>query len=309
MRTRLPIAIALIAVIAALTTWAYQSAQLYVLRAGVAGSLKYDLLFNKAVLALPVAALIGVFLGTFENKDENKTKIVNGKIERHSELMFIQHWSHAIGTVILIITGIGLGTLFIPRTFQGPENVGFALNMHFIGIVLFFFGASYYVTKGLLTGEIKHMLPRKGDIKLSIDHVLSIFGKESPKEEKFMGVERIIFPFWIFGVSGITLTGIIKTIAHIWSMPAVLMGVITPLHGFFAIYMALLLMAHVFGSAIVPASWPLIRSMITGTVTEEYVKHHHEKWYEEIQAEKGKKDSDISTQDADLQVASTKMDS
>lgn len=311
MKTRLPIAIALLAVIVALTNWAYQSAQLYVLRAGLAGSLKYELLFNTAVLAIPVAALLGVFLGSLEDKEEDRsTKIVAGKVERHSELMFIQHWSHAIGTVILIVTGIGLGTLFIPRTFQGVENIGFALNMHFIGIVLFFFGASFYITKGLLTGEISHMMPKKGDIMGAIGHYKAmIFGGDAPKEGKFLAVERVIFPFWIFGVSGITLTGIIKIIAHVWSIPGAMMGLITPLHGFFAIYMALLLCGHVFAAAILPASWPLIRSMITGTMDEKYVAHHHQKWYEEIQAERGKETSDTSTQDADLQVASTKMDS
>lgn len=304
MRTRLPIAIAFLAILAAATSWAYRSAQLYVVRAGVAGSLKYHLLFNTKTLAIPVALLLGVFLGTLVHDQGNKTKIVNGKIERHTELMFIQHWSHAIGTVILIVTGIGLGTLFVPRTFDSVLKVGFALNMHFVGILLFFFGASFYVTKGLLTGEIKHMLPKTGDIKGSIGHVMSIFGGEAPKEEKFMAVERIIFPFWIFGVSGITLTGTVKVLAHIWSLPGVLMGIATFLHGLFAIYMALLLVAHVMGSAVVPISWPLIRSMITGYVTEEYVKHHHAKWYEEIQAQSSEEDAKDSSRDTEIHVTS-----
>ena len=62
MKTRLPIVIALLAVLAACTYWAYESAQLYVFRPGLAGSLTYDLLFDIAVLAIPVAALVGVFL-------------------------------------------------------------------------------------------------------------------------------------------------------------------------------------------------------------------------------------------------------
>lgn len=96
MRKRFPIAIALLAVLAALTSWAYQSAQLYVVRAGIAGSEKYHLLFNTSTLAIPTALLLGVFLGTLRYPEDN-TKIENGKVERHSELMFIQHWPHAIG--------------------------------------------------------------------------------------------------------------------------------------------------------------------------------------------------------------------
>lgn len=309
MRTRLPLAIALLTILAALTSWAYQSAQLYVLRAGIAGSLKYQLLFNTKTMAIPVALLLGIFLGTLVGDSQETTKILNGKIERHTELMFIQHWSHALGTVILIFSGIALGTLFIPRSLNSIVKVGFALNLHFVGILFFFFGASFYVTKGLFTGEINHMLPRKGDLRGAIGHYEAmLFGGEAPQEEKFLAVERIIFPFWIFGVSGITLSGAVKVIAHIWSMPGLFMSVITFLHGFFAIYMALLLVGHVFAAAILPASWPLIRSMVTGYVTEEYVKHHHVMWYNEIQAENIKREAKDPSQDANLEVASTTAD-
>lgn len=309
MRTRLPLAFALLIIFIVLTAWAYQSAQLYVLRAGIAGSLKYQLLFNTKTMAVPVALLLGIFLGTMVSDSQETTQIVNGKIERHTELMFIQHWSHALGTVILIVSGLALGTLFIPRSLNSIVKVGFALNLHFVGILFFFFGASFYVTKGLLTGEINHMLPRKGDLKGSMGHYKAmLLGGEAPQEEKFLAVERVIFPFWIFGVSGITLSGAIKLIAHIWSMPGLLMSVVTFLHGFFAIYMALLLVAHVFAAAILPASWPLIRSMVTGYMSEEYVKHHHVLWYKQIQTENTKKEAKDSSQDANLEVASTTAD-
>mgnify|MGYP000916628472 CR=1 FL=1 len=291
MRTRLTIALALLAVLAAGTYWAFESAQLYVFRAGLSGSLKYNLLFDRAVLAIPVAALLGISLGAFKYA-QDQTKIVDGKIERHDEIMFFQHWSNALGIIILIITGFVLGTLFIPRTVQVVENIGFALNMHFIGILFSFIGVSYYITKGLFTGEIKHMMPKPGDLRKMIGHYKAmIFGGEAPKEEKFLSAERVVFPFWIIGVSGITLTGIIKTLAHVWSLPEALMGVMTFLHGVFAIYMTLMLIAHVIAGALLPASWPLIRSMITGKVTEKYVKHHHEKWYEEIQKRKSEGNS------------------
>jgi formate dehydrogenase subunit gamma len=281
-RTRLPITIALLAILAAFTYWAFEAAKIYVLRAGGAGTLTYDLLFDTSVLALPIALLLGVSLGSLSYK-KSADKIINGKIERHDEVMFLQHWSNAIGFIILIVTGFLLGFLFIPRTLQSVEHIGFAMNMHFVGILYFFFGAGYYVTKGLFTGEIKHMLPKKGDLRDMIGHYKAMLLKgKAPKEEKFLSAERVVFPFWIIGVAGITLTGILKTVAHIWSLPSVLMGVSTFFHGVFAIYLTLMLIAHVFAGAIIPPSWPLIRSMITGKVTEDYVKHHHEKWYEEI---------------------------
>lgn len=285
MRTRFPIVVALLAVLAAGTYWAYEAARLYVFSPGLAGSLKYNLLFNTAVLAIPVAVLLGVFLGTLVYK-KNREQFINGKIERHDELFFIQHWSQALGTVILLITGFGLGTLFVPRTIQSVETVGFALNMHFIGILFFLFGITFYITKGYYSGDLKHMMPKKGDLQGMIGHYIAmLLRKKAPKEEKFLAAERVVFPMWIVAVSGIILTGVIKVIAHIWSLPGGLMGVTTFLHGVFTIMMLFMLVAHVAAAAILPASWPLFRSMITGRVTEEYVKGHHEKWYEEIQKE------------------------
>ncbi|MEH7248433.1 cytochrome b/b6 domain-containing protein [Neobacillus niacini] len=296
MRTRLPITITLLAVLIICTYWAYDSAQLYVFQAGRAGILTNNLLFDTAVLAIPVAAFLGVFLGTLRYRKE-QVKVIEGKIERHDELMFLQHWSNAIGIIILIITGFVLGFLFIPRTIQTVGNIGFAMNLHFVGVLFFFFGASYYVTKGLFTGEIQHMMPKKGDLTNMIGHYKAMFfGGAAPKEEKFLSAERVVFPMWIIGVMGITLTGIIKIVTHFLLLPEGFMGVMTFLHGVFAIYMTLMLIAHVIAGAILPASWPLIRSMITGKVTEKYVKQHHEKWYEEIKNnEKELKGSIIET--------------
>lgn len=298
----------MLAVLTVCTYWAYESAQLYVYRQGVAGSLKYDLLFNTAALAIPVAALLGVFFGLAEH---NKThdKIINGKIERHSELMFVQHWTHAVGTVILIITGIGLGTLFIPRMFHPVESIGFALNMHFIGILFFFFGVCYWVTQGILTGEImEHSMPRKGDIWIMLGHYRAmLFGGEAPPEEKYLAAERIVFPGWIIGVGGIALTGIIKTAAHVWSLPGVLMQLTTFFHGVFAILMVLLLVGHVTAAALIPAGWPMIRSMVTGYCTVEYARHSHALWYDEILSLQSEENFESTVQGEELPSASTPM--
>ena len=102
MRTRLPIVIALLALLAAFTYWAYDASQLYVLRAGRAGMNTYNLLFDTAVVALPLAALLGILLGTL-NYSKVSDRIIDGKVERHDEFMFIQHWSNALGIVLLIM--------------------------------------------------------------------------------------------------------------------------------------------------------------------------------------------------------------
>lgn len=280
MKTRIPLGTLLLAVFGALTYWAYQSAPQLVNSNG------YNLLFDSAWILILVAPLAGIFLGTFAHT--GPTKLVDGKVERHDEKMFIQHWTHAIGCVTLLITGIGLGTMFIPRTFHSMQAVGFSLNMHFVGIIFFFFGIGYFVTQGLLTGEIKeHSMPRKGDLGIMAGHYLGmIFGTKMPPEERYLAAERVVFPGWIVGVGGIVITGFIKTAAHIWNLPPVLMEWTTLFHGIFALLMVLLLIGHVTAAALIPAGWPMIHSMITGYCSEEYARHHHEKWWEEIEREK-----------------------
>lgn len=263
--------------------WAYDASQLYVFRAESSSSYTYNLLFDSvSVIAIPIAILIGIFFGSLKS-NKGTTKLANGKILRHDEETFIKHWSHVLGTLVLLITGIMLGALFIPRSVYSIKSIAFTLNMHFISILFFLFGLSFYVTKALFTGELKKMMPQKGDITGAINHYKAmIFGKENPKEKKFMAVERIIFPFWIIFVGGIVITGVIKVSAHIWDIPGSIMSVTTTMHDVFAIGMALMVPAHIIGAALLPASWPLLRSMLTGYVKEDYAKHHHELWYEEI---------------------------
>lgn len=280
MKTRLPMGIAILMVFGAALYFAYDAAQLYVFRAGNGDSSTYNLLFDSAIVLLPISLFLGIFLGALNYKHK-QTRIIDGKIERHDELFFLQHWTNALGVVTLIITGFALGTLFIPRGLRAVEHVGFALNMHFFGIMFYFFGASFYITRAILTKEWKTMMPRKGDFKGAMLHYKALLlRKKGPKEDKFLFIERLVYPAWIIGLLGITLTGTVKILAHYVNLPGGLMGAMTFLHGVFAIFMLLVVFGHAFLSIV--TSFPLFISMLTGKVSEEYVKSHHELWYEVI---------------------------
>lgn len=194
---------------------------------------------------------------------------------------FLQHWTNALGIVVLIITGFALGTLFIPRGLRAVEHVGFALNMHFFGIMFYFFGASFYITRAIITREWKTMMPRKGDFKGAMLHYKALLlRKKGPKGDKFLFIERLVYPAWMIGLLGITVTGTVKKLAHYVSLSGGLMGVMTFLHGVFAIFMLLVVLG--LASLSIITSFPLFISMLTGKVSKEYVKSHLELWYEEI---------------------------
>jgi len=266
--------------------WAYDASRLYVFQSGFTGSYTYNLLFESATWVIPVSILLGILIGAFA-KGKQDSYIEDGKVLRHDETMFFQHWSHAIATLLLIGTGICLGLLFLPRFLTNSQDIGFVINLHFIGASLFLFTVFFHVTKNILTGEIEENMPKAHDIPEAIAHYKAMlgFGKQ-PDEGKYLASERLSYPAWGVIVAGIILSGLIKVSAYIWDMPEGLMALGTLIHGLCTFGIMGLLIVHVIAGALIPPSWPLIKSMITGYVTEDYVKVHHVKWYKQIKDNK-----------------------
>ena len=207
-----------------------------------------------------------------------------GKILRHDERMFFSHWAHTLSVIILAISGLMMGPLFLPRLVHTPEAAGFALNVHFVGIVIFAFGLLYYISDLIIEGGFKDLLPEPGDVKNTLSYYSAkLKGMEAPPQGKYLASEKLAYPVWIVLTGGITITGGIKLAAHLWSLPGALMGAMSFIHDVCAFAILVLMAIHVVLGAIVPWSWPLLRSMVTGYVSEEYVRKYHGRWYKEIQ--------------------------
>jgi cytochrome b subunit of formate dehydrogenase len=246
------------------------------------GSYSYTLLFSSAWWMLPIAALLGMFLGAYREHRRPKPEIKDGKILRHDDVIFLEHWSVALSTALLAATGFTLGFFFIPRFVQNPEAVGFLLNLHFVGVLVFTFGVCHYVTDVILVGGVKELLPKASDVKDSITQYTSKLGMaEAPRSGKYFPTQRITYPLWVLSVLVISLTGLFKVAAHAWNLPSGFMGAMTWIHDLTALLMTLLLVFHVVAGAVVPWSWPLLRSMLTGYVSEDYARKDHPGWVEE----------------------------
>jgi len=276
--------IVLLAVFALGICLAYEASQLYLYRASFAGSYKYNLLFTEYGWLIPIAVFLGVFAGSAATR--KPVEVLDGRVLRHDETAFLIHWGHALSCLVLLITGVYLGFLFIPRLVNTPQMVGFMLNLHFIGVLVFMFSVTMHVTDVLVSGKLKDHMPAAHDLGDAIAHYAAKLGLATPKKEgKYLASERLSYPLWVLSVGLIILTGIIKVAAHYWNLPETLMGVTTFLHDVAAILVLINLVAHIVLSSIVPWSWPLIKSMLIGYVPLEYVKHNHALWYEEITGE------------------------
>lgn len=280
MGKRVGIAVGLLLVLAGGLYLAYEASQLFLFRAGFAGSYTYNLLFKTSPWVLVLLGLLGVYFGTLARR---RQEIVDGKVLRHDEVAFFEHWTHLISVLVLLTSGLYLGFLFFPRLVQTPQAVGFAMNAHFVGVGLFLFSLCYYLTTTWLYGTLREHWPQPGDFQAALEHYRAVLrGKEGPQEGKYLASERLSYPIWVVLMGGIVLTGIVKVSAHVWDLPGGLMGVVTFLHDLSALGTLLFLAVHVVAAAVMPQSWPLLRSMLTGYMSEEYVRRHHAKWHAEL---------------------------
>lgn len=299
MTKRLAIALELLAILGVGGYAAFRFSRLHIYQAIFAGSYTYPLLFKTATWVIPVAALLGVYFGASLRRAKDSPDAKPGQILRHDEVAFFEHTAHATSTLLLMVTGTLLGYLFIPRLVTGAESAGFMLNLHFVGVVVFLFVNFYYLTEAWLDSRLREHLPERDDFRTALLHYacqLKLAPGPAPEEGKYLASERLSYVGWVLGVAGILLTGAVKVTAHVLPLPGALMSPVTFLHDLFSLYMVLMLAAHVFFSSILPWSWPLLRSMVTGYVTEEYAKHHHPKWYREVKHAAGETPAKPATQ-------------
>lgn len=249
-----------------------------------AGSSTYHLLFGPGALLILIAASLGIFFRAISKRPRGEPTSGAGKILRHDERTFFSHWAHAFSVVMLAGSGTMMGPLFVPRFVHTPEEAGFALNVHFVGVVIFVFGLFYYISDVIIEGGLRELLPEGRDIKDAFSYYTAkLTGSEAPPQGKYLASEKLAYPVWVVLVGGITITGGMKVAAHVWSFSGAFMGAMSFMHDVCAFGIVILLAIHVILGAVVPWSWPLLRSMVTGYISEEYVRKYHGRWYKEIQ--------------------------
>ena len=242
------------------------------------------LLFDSASWLVWLAPFVGLLAAGLTRRRDSV--IEGNRVLRHDGAAILEHWSHAVGTVILVLTGVALGSRYLlPRFVSGTTDIGIAFNIHFVGTVIFGFGAAYYAANSVLSGRWREHLPHEigPSVKSVFAHYKAVFSRtELPPEGKYFASEHLTYPIAIVGSLLVLITGLLKVAAHSFDIPAGLMGAATITHDVVAIVLGFFLVTHAIAGAIVPWSWPLLRSMFTGYVTTDYAKHHHKTWYADL---------------------------
>jgi formate dehydrogenase subunit gamma len=238
------------------------------------------LLFNSGwglVLLAPFAGVLAAGL------TRRKDPIIEGdRVLRHDDPAILEHWTTGVGTAALLVTGLALGALFIP-SFLAKQQVWAMMNVHFVAVVMFLFGTFYYGANTLLSWHrFKEHLPTANAFRFTIQHYGRLLGDkkyEMPPEDKYFESEKMAFLLALAATVTIIVTGLLKASAHVVSIPGVVIGPATFLHGVATLGLLAFFLAHVLFAAILPMGWPMLRSMFTGYVTVEHAKAEHAGWF------------------------------
>jgi len=243
------------------------------------------LLFDSSVWLVWLAPLVGIFAAGLTRRQD--PRIEGDRVLRHDTAAIVEHWAHGIATAVLLASGIALGFLFVPALVGGGTPIAVAMNIHFVAVVVFLFGTFYYgANTALAMHRLREHLPTGDAIEYTKRHYGLLLGFKRftmPPERKYFESEKMAFVMAAVTTIAIIVTGLVKVAAHSLNLPAGLMGVVTPTHDIATVLMLAFIVPHIFFAAILPSSWPILRSMFTGHVSLEYAKHEHAGWLAQLE--------------------------
>jgi formate dehydrogenase subunit gamma len=211
------------------------------------------------------------------------------QISRFSTSEVIAHAVHTLCFVLLILTG---AALYMPQlSFLGGIFGGLHGSRMVHRIAAFFFVAApliitfiaLFMEKGKVQENLRELFSfDKDDLKWMLAFPLYFFGgpDKMPPQPKFKAGERVKGWLDIFGCGVMIVTGALM----VWPayFPAGLVRASIVLHDIFFFVLTATFIFHTYLALVFfKGAWT---GMVYGTQSEEYVKHHHAKWYDKLRA-------------------------
>lgn len=247
-----------------------------------------EILFSSQGWLVWLMPFIGILAAGLTKRTDPHIDRKNGRVFRHDRAAIVEHWTHGIGTFALIVTGIMMGFLVFPALVDA-SGVRLMMNIHFVFVCIFLFGTFYYGANALLSVvRFKEHFPTKDAVGYTVQHYGLLLGSKKckmPPERKYFESEKVAFVFGILATLVIIISGFLKVFAHSFNISPAVMGIVTPAHDIATIAMVLFFIPHVFFAVILPASWPIAKSMFTGWVPLEYAQSEHAGWISKLEAE------------------------
>lgn len=251
------------------TYWAFSNANAAVrglggeTELGLSGGHTYNLLFKSTMWLVLIAPFLGIFVGSLR-KEHYNPETAPGQVMRHETTgTYLEHWATAVGVTTMLVTAVLLGSpLIIKRLVHTPEAVGFAFNVHFLGVIFMLFGVFLHVTNQFLAGRLGRIL------------------FEPPNGQMYSTGQRTAYRIWAIIMLGLVLTGGVKVTTYIVSLPPSIMGVMNLVYQVVLLAGVIFLPIHVLLELV---SWPRFVAMFTGFIPEDYAKRNFPEFLRQTQ--------------------------
>jgi cytochrome b subunit of formate dehydrogenase len=198
------------------------------------------------------------------------------RILRHALMDRVFHWVTAVCVLML------LGTAFLPIV-----GVEFAwVTIHWITGLVLIAAVLFHTVRALFWQDLRSMWLGRADIGDAVAIVrstLRLGSSELRKPGKYSFAQKLIHHLFALVVLATLVTGglMLARIDTPWWqrnpywLPDAVWGVIYVLHGFAALCLVTMVMAHVY-FALRPEKLLFTRSMIRGWITREEYRDHHD---------------------------------
>lgn len=202
-------------------------------------------------------------------------------VKRYSIIDRLMHWSVALGFVLLSITGF---VIF----FQGSasllnSNIGsFIRILHRIGAVLFIAAPILYLLfskkRWAWSEAFKWDKSDIGWLKAAPKHYF-IGGDGMPPQGKYNTGQKLYYLFALICGLLLAVSGLALWFDWFAGKTSFIVLII---HDLSAVILVAFFFVHLYLTSIHPRERKSFEAMATGMMEEEYAKHHHERWYNEV---------------------------
>lgn len=211
------------------------------------------------------------------------------KVQRHGFSVLLVHWTVALSTLALILSGFGQMPMYKRYRIADLPGLGWSadysvtLVIHYLAAAFFLMAVAYHIVFHLIRKDFD-ILPRRGDFgkSLSIIRAMLFRGKEPPCE-KYLAEQRLAYAFVGSMILLISVTGVIKVLKNLPSagFSGSFLVWVNDIHTFASMLLIFGIAAHL-AAFLFRTNRPLISGMFTGKVDLEYCRHRHCLWYERL---------------------------
>ncbi len=217
-------------------------------------------------------------------------------IKRHGFSGRFVHWTVALSTVVLIISGLGQLPLFkryFVDTLPGlawTSDFGVTLQLHYLAAAALTLAVVYHVVYHTTRREFD-IVPRRGDLRESYQIIKAMFGRgEEPDSDKYLAEQRVAYAFIGGAILLVIATGYLKAVKNLpgVELPYWLLWTTTTLHNL-AMFLIILGIGGHLAAFLIKENRALLPGMFTGRVSLAYAQKRHCLWCDglDLSAEDG----------------------